>query len=161
MKTAQGGYKAMIRDRCPRTVDLALKWCYAKTKWVEYVYSTFVWFLKDKKDRDAQVRALLGYHTGGFVFDKTIEWDSLTKEESEYWTNVSAWVNFFTKETLAIADMYETLLLKRGEDPDYIKQYICKAKFGNLSQEWQDKLYKYLIDHIKKYYVQCIFPRNY
>lgn len=35
MKT---GYKEMLRDRMPRTLSLALKWCKAKERWLSYVY---------------------------------------------------------------------------------------------------------------------------
>ena len=156
MKTAQGGYKAMIRDRVPRTVDAALKWCKAKNAWVEYVYDTYVSFLMyDKKAKDQQVRTLLGISSLNrtFEFDKTIEWDDLDKVQKEYWQNVSKWVHFFEKEMLNIVDMYETLKIQRGNDEQYIKDYICTAKFGALPQHWQDKLYKYMIEHIKKYYV--------
>ena len=154
MKTAQGGYKAMIRDRCPRTVDFALKWCKAKTVWINHVYENFIWFLVDKKDRDQQVRALLGLSklNRQFEFDNTINWDNLSKEDCGYWTNVSKWVHFFEKEMLPVAEIYETLKIK-GHDEEYIKQYICKSKLENLPNEWQDKLYKYWINHIKTYYV--------
>lgn len=39
MKT---GYKEMLRDRMPRTLSLALKWCKAKEKWLSYVYSNHI-----------------------------------------------------------------------------------------------------------------------
>lgn len=155
MKTKQGGYKAMIRDRVPLTVDTALKWCKVKTKWVDHVYYHFVWFLAEKDARDAQVRALMGIAKGSrnFDFDQTIDWHNLDSEEKKYWTSISTWVHWFEKNTLDIVDLYETLKIKRGNDEEYIKAYICNAKFHNLSQDWQDKLYNYMIAHIKKYYV--------
>ena len=154
MKTAQGGYKAMIRDRVPQTVDFALKWCKAKTSWVEHVYENFVWFLIDKKDKDQQVRALLGLSklNRNFEFDETINWDNLSKEDREYWKNISKWVHFFEREMIPMVEIYETLKIK-GHDEEYIKQYICTSKFGTLPQTVKDKLYTCWLNHIKTYYV--------
>lgn len=36
------GYKEMLRDRMPRTLNLALKWCKAKEKWLSYVYDNHI-----------------------------------------------------------------------------------------------------------------------
>lgn len=154
MKTSQGGYKAMIRDRVPSTVDLALRWCKAKTRWVEYVYYTYAWFLEDKENRDYQVRCILGLakNCRSFDFDNTIEWKDLSKEELEYWTGVSKWVKWFTQSVIPISESYKTHLLK-GDDSEYTKRSICEAYMNKLSPEWQDKLYEHVINHIKEYYV--------
>lgn len=155
MKTNKGGYKAMLRDRVPRTTDLALKWCKAKTKWVDYVYKNYIWFCKDNELRKQMTRNILGLSKANrvFIFGSTIDWFNLTKEEYQYWFEVNNWVNWFEKNLLSIADMYETLIIYRGEDPEYVKTYICKAKLNNWPEIWQNKLYDYLIDHIKRYYV--------
>ena len=154
MKTAQGGYKAMIRDRVPRTVDLALKWCKAKTRWVELVYYTYIWFLREKDARDYQTRQLLGIgkYSREFKFENTIEWSNLDKDEKEYWTNVSTWVNWFEKSLLPIVETYSTLKLK-GKTEEEIKSHIVVKYFDTVVSTWKDKLYEYLINHIKLYYV--------
>ena len=36
------GYKEMLRDRCPKMVNYALKWRKAKEKWIDHVYSNFI-----------------------------------------------------------------------------------------------------------------------
>ena len=66
------GYKAMIRDRCPYVVDIALKWCTefgrlanqevkpserfkfkVKTRWIDRVYqeNVAIYTLKTKKSQ--------------------------------------------------------------------------------------------------------------
>ena len=159
MKTKQGGYKAMIRDRCPRTVDLALKWCKVKTEWVEHVYYHFVWFLIDKQDRNDQVRSLMGLakYSRGFNFDETIDWYNIDKDEAEYWENISTWVKWFEQNVVPIAEVYNTQLLKYGGIEDArIRSHIYEKMLNEqkgVSPEIQEKLYDYLIDHIKQYYV--------
>ena len=163
MKTKQGGYKAMIRDRVPRTVDLALKWCKAKTEWVEHVYYHFVWFLVDKEDRNCQVRSLMGIakYSRGFDFDNTIDWYNIDKENAEYWKNISDWIKWFEQSIIPISEVYKTQLSKYGGIEDArIRSHICEKMLKDVSPELQEKLYDYVIDHIKQYYVQCIFPTN-
>ena len=151
MKNNQGGYKAMIRDRVPDTVDAALKWCSAKTKWVEHVYYHFVWFLCDKKDRNDQVRSLMGIakYSRGFNFDDTIDWYNIDKEEAEYWNSIKQWVNWFEKNTLSVVDAWRTQRESYKSD-EQVKQYVCTTMFKDLAPEWQDKLYNH--------YDKFIFP---
>lgn len=151
MKTAQGGYKAMIRDRVPQTVDAALKWCNAKTKWVDHVYYHFVWFLAEKQHRDYQVRCLLGLakHCRNFNFDDTIDWYNIDKEEAEYWGKIREWVDWFEKNTLTVVETYKTKKLMCASD-EQIKAYICSKLFKDLTPDWQEKLYQH--------YDKFIFP---
>lgn len=101
----------MLRNRCPYTVDLALKWCKAKTKWVDHVYINFVnillsqkyirngvVYVKPQKEvRKEVVRNILGISKTNrvFNFDSTIHWDNLTNDEINYWKNISKWVKWF------------------------------------------------------------------
>lgn len=154
MKTSQGGYKAMIRDRVPHTVDFCLKWLRIKTKWVDHVYTHHVWYIKDNQQRNYQTRALMGLTkaTRGFNFDDTIDWANIDQEETRYWRLVATWVHWFERNMLSLVEMYETLRFQRGEDHEYIKNYLMKAKFDELPSNQQDKLYKMLIQHFHKYY---------
>lgn len=36
------GYKQMLRDRMPLILDLALRYCKAKERWIDYVYNSIV-----------------------------------------------------------------------------------------------------------------------
>ena len=90
-------YKKMLRDRCPKTVNLALKWCKAKEKWLNHVYKNHIWILSNKKERLNQTKAILGITESqeGFSFYSTIDWDNLTEAETKYWQNVNTMVKFF------------------------------------------------------------------
>lgn len=53
------GYKAMIRDRMPLMLNLALKWCRAKERWIDYVYDNIVKKYPEHK-RSVVVKQILG-----------------------------------------------------------------------------------------------------
>lgn len=53
------GYKGMLRDRMPLMLDLALRWCKAKQRWIDYVYDKFV-KKYPKERRGVIVKTLLG-----------------------------------------------------------------------------------------------------
>lgn len=157
-KMKKGGYKEMLRDRCPRTVSAALIWCKAKQRWIDHVYDSFVRFLMyDKKAKDQQVRTLLGLskNNRNMEFKDTINWEDLSKEEKEYWKAVSKWVNWFEKNIIVIAELYTHYYVTvRGKfSDDFVKNRIINTAFTNIDKSLHEKLYKYTIEHIKKYYV--------
>lgn len=88
----------MLRDRCPLMVDFALKWCQAKQRWIEHVYTNSIQFYKSKKDKNEACRIMLGISKKrrGFDFHYTITWDNLTPEEVDYWEVIEGWVNWFS-----------------------------------------------------------------
>lgn len=49
----------MLRDRMPHALDLALRWCKAKQRWIDYVYETIVKKYPEEK-RSAVVKTILG-----------------------------------------------------------------------------------------------------
>jgi len=53
------GYKAMLRDRMPLMLNLALKWCKAKERWINYVYDNVVKRYPQNK-RSVVVKQILG-----------------------------------------------------------------------------------------------------
>lgn len=53
------GYRQMLRDRMPKILSLALMWCKAKERWIEYVYNNKV-KKYDKEKRSLIVKQLLG-----------------------------------------------------------------------------------------------------
>lgn len=53
------GYKQMLRDRMPKILDLALRWCKAKNRWIDYVYENNV-KKHSKENRSNVVKVLLG-----------------------------------------------------------------------------------------------------
>lgn len=153
-KTAQGGYKAMLRDRVPRTVDLALKWCKAKDRWVEYVYYTHIWWIKEKEAREHQTKYLLALTKNNreFKFENTIEWNDLSEEERKYWESVQSWVSWFSIQLLPMVDSYK-LHLMQGDSPEYIQLCMTEKYLKGISEQQQEKLYKHIVNHIIQYYV--------
>ena len=89
----------MLRDRVPKFVSFALKYCKAKEAWLDHVYKNFIWVYVSKKERLAETRRVLGITNPkrpNFVFEDTIDWDNLDHEETAYWKNVGKY--FPTKE---------------------------------------------------------------
>lgn len=121
------GYKAMIRDRVPKMVNLALKYCGCKEKWLDHVYKNWVWIYSDKDVRDTVTRELLGLDKKGkptkFNFEDTILWDNLTVEEEKYWKRVSNWVSWFQKNYSYVENEY-SISKSKGRDIREIKYDI-------------------------------------
>lgn len=128
----------MLRDRCPEVVDLALKWCQAKTKWIDHVYSNFIGIYISKDERYEATRIVLGLQKKdrNFSFEKTIHWDSLTKEQFKEWTYVKGWVDWFTANHLDMQQYYKT----NGREA-LIEQYL-----STLDEDTQQELADYLIE---------------
>lgn len=108
------GYKGMIRDRCPEVIDLALKWCKAKERWVDRVYSTNVRLYKTEDEKSHAVRLALGIHEGkqrSFNFADSINlsllgfYENYTGER-HYWLWVTSWVNWFVENYKYWANIY-------------------------------------------------------
>lgn len=156
------GYREMLRDRCPKVVDYALKWQKAKDAWIEHVYHNFIGIYVAKDNRNNATRIALGIVDGkikNFEFDKTINWDDLTDEETTYWKRVSSWVEWFRTNYAYIENMYDTSK-KVGKDEEDIKIEIIIHWLGwlmpdkdNTEEESQAK-YQY-IDKLVDYLIKC------
>lgn len=136
MKT---GYKEMLRDRITKmqAVDLALKYCKAKTKWIDYVYNRYIKIFVSKEHRNQTVRIILGISGKyrNFDFHTTIDWDNLEfeqrTEEIKYWKRVEEWVKWFSDSLAYIEDD-----LKHGStDSDIMTQYGIDGKLLKYIQK--------------------------
>ena len=129
----------MLRDRCPEVIDLALRWCKAKTKWIDHVYSHFINIYVMKEDRYEATRIVLGISNKyrKFDFDKTIDWENISKDEEEYWKTVSEWIVWFQSRHIHIeCDISNGLTnkdisqkykeLSSMEDSESLVEYIRK-----------------------------------
>lgn len=139
-------YKEMLRDRLPHTINIALKWCKAKERWIEHTYKHFIWIFENKQNRYDATRIVLGISKKerNFNFHSTIDWYNLSEEEKSYWTSVESWVNWFRTKYIYIQNEYNNSLALELE-LDVIKQKIKKNFLSQLDEEWQDKLCNYLI----------------
>lgn len=140
------GYKAMIRDRCPHVVDLALKWCTefgrlvnqqiddpkkrfaykVKSRWIERVYRENIAIYTTKDEKDSSVRKALGIHRGKqtFNFAYSINLESINKtwnaQERKFWIWVNSWVNWFIDNYKYVENIY----INSGGKNDAWKQYV-------------------------------------
>jgi hypothetical protein len=158
----QTGYRQMLRDRLPKLVDFALKWCKAKESWLDHVYHNFIWLYSDNNERLAQTRLLLGYKENKqpreFVFADTIDWDNLNQEEEKRWKTVASWVSWFQCTVPLIEDEYkisktkgaELIDLKRTIMLNWLSDYFPtkedNAKEREQKNAYVNKLADYLID---------------
>lgn len=124
------GYREMLRDRCPKLVNYALKWCKAKEKWLDHVYNNWIWIYVSNEERYNAAKNVLGIKDTRkgkkiqtFKFADTIMWDNLSDEEKNYWTRVSAWVSWFQQKFAYIKNTYD-VLNTTGKDISTIKLRI-------------------------------------
>lgn len=153
----------MLRDRCPKVVNYALKWCRAKEKWIDHVYFNFIRIYADKDQRNNATRIALGISEGNrydFDFERTIDWDNLTPKEKSYWIKVNGWVKWFMKHYAEVENTYDTYN-KLGENYFDIQVRIIKTHlswllpFENAIASVKQAKYDY-VDKFSDYLMQCI-----
>lgn len=156
------GYKAMIRDRCPYVVNLALKWCTefgrlvnqqcdpderlpyrVKERWIDRVYKENVAIYTKPDDKDSAVRKALGIRKGRqeFNFCDSINMETINPKtelgELNFWRWVNTWVKWFQKHYKYIECIYQV----SGVFNDNCKNYIRK----NVDvDEYLDSFIKYI-----------------
>ena len=130
------GYKGMLRDRCPEVVNYALKWQKAKERWINHAYVNFIKFYVDNKERYHTTRIILGLAKfyRNFDFNKSIDWENLTEEETKYWKRVSSWVRWFMKNYAYIENLY-SISRQAGKD-----EMEILYKFSIRSEEHTSEL---------------------
>ena len=126
------GYKAMIRDRCPYVVSLALKWCTefgrlanqevepsrrfafkVKTRWIERVYQENVAIYTTKDEKISSLHKALGIKDGKqkFNFADSINLESInkiwSKPEKNFWVWVNSWVIWFATNYKYVENTYK------------------------------------------------------
>lgn len=159
------GYKGMLRDRIPQSVNYALKWRKAKERWIEHAYQNFIKFYCNKQDKDLAARITLGIAKNyrEFEFDKSIEWDNLTPKEEKYWKIVSSYVEWFDSKYNEVKKLYE-ISRKNGKDEFDIKIEIINRYLSELlpdeteSEENKEAKYKYVDDFVD-FLIKCFNNR--
>ena len=165
----------MLRDRCPKIVDYALKWQKAKEKWIDHVYCYSVRIIGDElninneiiktanENKRAVISILLGMKKGKikyFDFDNTIDWDNLSDDDKVYWERVSSWVKWFCKKYAYIENAY-LISKKVGKNEIDIKVEIINSYLTTLmpsadaSEEEKQAKYDY-IDRFVDFLIRCI-----
>jgi hypothetical protein len=157
------GYREILRDRCPKIVNYALKWQKAKDAWIEHVYRNFIGIYVNKDDRNNATRIALGLKDGktkNFNFDKTIDWDNLSHEGTIYWKRVSSWIKWFQKNFSYIENTYE-ISKKKGKDDfdiqiEFINNYLSwLLPSSNCTKEEKEAKYQY-VDNLAEFLMKCV-----
>lgn len=139
------GYKEMLRDRMPYVVNLALKYCKSKERWINHVYNTQIGIYTNKSDRDYATRCVLGIakRHPSFDFDDTIDWNDLSEEDTKMWKIVSSWVKWFQSKHAVIENLYNTH--KIVEDDETIRKIIKRCYLNTLTEKTQEELSIFLM----------------
>ena len=139
-------FKTMLRNRTPLLIDLALKWCKAKDCWINYVYDKWVNIYVDKEQRYQAVRIVLGIsgRDRNFDFNKTIDWDDLSEEETESWKSIQEWVEWFQNHATDIKREYEKIMNSYTRDECEI--YLVDKFLNTYDADTAYKLIAYIID---------------
>ena len=153
----------MLRDRCPKVVNYALKWQKAKEKWIEHVYSNFIGIYVSKDQRNNATRIALGIEDEKrphFEFESTIDWDNLSDEEFKYWKRVQSWVIWFQKCYWCIENMYDVSKKKGANyfdiEVEIIRTYLSwLLPSSNCTQEEKEAKYQYA-DNFAEFLMECI-----
>lgn len=155
------GYKNMLRDRCPKVVDHALKWQKAKERWIDHAYVNFIRIYCDKNERKHATRIILGIAKfyRNFEFDKSIDWDNLTPEEVIYWKRISSWVKWFMRQYAYIENAYN-ISKQAGKDEFSIKVELINSYLSSLlpdktaNEEEKQAKYEY-VDKLVNFLIKC------
>lgn len=157
------GYREMLRDRCPKVVNYALKWQKSKDKWIDHVYRNFIGIYVDKDQRNNATHLCLGIKDGkvtDFDFEKTICWENLTPKQKTYWMRVLGWVKWFQKKYAFIENTYN-ISKQQGKDDfdiqiEFIKNYLSwLLPSENCTVEEKEAKYEY-VDKLAEFLMQCI-----
>ena len=155
----------MLRDRCPKVVDCALKWQKAKERWIDHTYNRFIKIYANKDNRNNATRIVLGIGKKHkeFDFDKSIDWDNIAEEETEYWKRVSSWVTWFMKNYAYIEQTYRSsqdhnddiMTTKIKIINGYLSKLLPEAEEDEKSKQIK---YKY-VDDLVDFLINC-FENN-
>lgn len=159
------GYKGMLRDRCPAIVNYALKWQKAKERWVDHAYNNFIKFYVNNNDKNHAARITLGIakYYRNFEFEKSIEWQNLSREETVYWKRVASWVRWFMKTYGYMENLYE-ISLKAGKSEFDIKVELVNGYLSDLlptkedNEEEKAAKYQY-VDNLVDFLIKCFNNR--
>lgn len=173
------GYRQMLCDRMPQTLDIALRYCKAKNMWIDYVYDNII-KKYPQKERSVAVKKVLGlipyYNIDEIVlyfrqigrkqsqaipkeelklsFKDTIMWEKMASKdlnELQMWQSICTWVTWF-KYWYSYIENAVVISMKNGKTYSEICKNIEDRFLSKLNPSIQrDKLAAYLVDNIKKF----------
>lgn len=129
------GYRQMLRDRMPLCLDLALRWCKAKERWIDLVYNTII-KRHPQQQRSRMVKVVLGIKqpmTRGQIYDQ-LRYSELKNVSREQ-------VNNIPKEALFMSFWQTINYAEKLKSDDPLYDY-WSAVYSWV--EWFKKMYKYI-----------------
>ena len=145
-----GGYKQMLRDRMPEILDVALTYCKAKNRWIDYVYKNSIKKYPQNK-RSVAVKVLLGLkqqYKRKEIYDKIkyAELKPITKEQVDSIPKSELYIKF--KQTidfgkLAVEDKY---MYKYWSDVCDWVDWFSKSYFS-IKDTYQNAKKWHMSDH--------------
>lgn len=160
------GYKQMLRDRCPKLVSYALKWCKVKEAWLKHVYQYSICLEhKSKHDKLIATRKVLGYKDPKnmknkqreFKFEDTLHLEAFESEEERiFWKKMIKFVSWFQKTVPLIEDEYkisklggaELIDLKRGIILNWLSDYFPTTQDDEKVRKEKNKFVNDLADYL-------------
>lgn len=143
MKT---GYKSMLRDRMPLVLDLALRWCKAKNRWINYVYDNTIKKYSESK-RSTVVKTILGIkqqYKRQQIYDqiKYSELKPVTKEQVNQIPKSELYMRFkdtidWQKLSVEDPDMYSYWKVIADWVDWFSKSYTSIESTYNHSKQWK------------------------
>lgn len=131
------GYREMLRDRCPKVVSFALKYCKAKEAWLNHVYKSWIWVFSSKKLRLAMTKELIGTKHKPFCFEDTIDWENLDQKETAYWKRINNWVSWFQSNYAYMHNAY-SISKSKGYKIEDIKYELMLNYMSNMCPNSKD-----------------------
>lgn len=126
------GYRAMLKDRMPSTLELALRWCKAKQRWIDYVYETDI-KKHSKEKRSVAIKVALGIKQ---KWKRKELYDHIRYSECKYVTKEQIDKIPKSQLFLTFSDSINWGKLK-VEDPDMYDYWKCVAEWV----DWFSKSY--------------------
>lgn len=126
------GYRQMLRDRMPKVLDLALRWCKAKERWIDYVYDNVI-KRTSKEKRSDTVKIILGIKP---KWKRQEIYDQLRYSEFKQVTMAQVWKIPRSKLYLDFYDSINWVTLSNN-DPDMYNYWMTIAEWT----DWFSKSY--------------------
>ena len=157
----------MLRDRLPKFVSFALKFCKVKERWLDHVYNYSIRLGATKKERLIITRKILGYEDPEnmknkrreFKFEDTLQLGMCDSEEEKiFWEKMTKFVSWFQKTVPYIENEYlisksrgvALIDIKRDIMFKWLKGYFPlkedDANKQKLKKKFVNELADYLID---------------
>lgn len=146
------GYKEMLRNRIPVYVDIALKWCHSKERWLNLVYNTQINIFVDKQERYNAIRIVLGLSSKNrsFDFEQSLDWEYLSEDDKLILNPVKGWISWFKNYFLYLDNKYKTNLSLGMTDEETIEEWCSDSGLlKTVDTSIRRKLATFVLNYLK------------